>query len=191
MRDRVVCLVRRTEPGSTNTARARLAVACGFCAEVSVDADAALSQVLTLPAVSTYLAGRRAVVSARQLANIAAVLERLRCTAAGIPYRAGNTPDPQARSRRQHNKQRVTPTPANADLIDRVCRAAPVLACIVEESLTNRRLETIQPHMPAVDLSEHLDVLRGTSAEESPLQVWHRDGGPARVRMTATEGDDL
>ena len=97
LRDRVVCLVRRTAPGSAHTARMRLGVLCGFLAATSIDADADLAAVLTVPAISPYLNGQRQQVGARQLANIAAILERLRCTAQGLPCRAGDTPDPGER----------------------------------------------------------------------------------------------
>ncbi|TXH45400.1 MAG: hypothetical protein E6Q90_00785 [Actinobacteria bacterium] len=190
LRDRVVCLVRRTRPGSPHTARSRLSALCAFLAAADPGPERPLASVLTLPRISAFLASRRGEVSARQLANLAAMLERARCTAHGIPYRASNTADPGARSARQRNKHRPEPTEANAALIASVCAARPVLASIVEGDLTNHRLEHIQPHLPRADLAEHHAVLRGPAEESSP-QVWHRAAGTAQAEEKATEGKDL
>ena len=177
LRDRVVCLVRRTAPGSPHTARMRMGVLCGFLAATPIDADAGLVAVLTVPAISTCLNGQRQQVGARHLANIAAILERLRCTAKILPYRAANTPDPGKRSARQANKFRAEPSEANRQLIEAVCRPRPVLAAIVGSGLTNSRLERIQPHLPQVDLDAHRGILRGHPDTSLDGQVWQ----PAEV----------
>lgn len=192
VRVRVLCLVRRTGPGSANTALLRLGALCAFLSTVQLDEDTPLASVLKVPAISVFLAARRDKVGARQLANISAMLERLRCTAHGLPYRAGNTADPATSSPRKRIRSRVTPSDANRKLIDQVCQPRPVLASIVKQHLTNHRLEHIEPHLPTADLSAHLGVLRGQPAdsrrepvEVSSAQVWH--AGPVSAQPQETE----
>lgn len=165
LRARLLCLVRRTEPVSPNTAAMRLAALCAVCATVDIDSDASLGEVLSVPTINSFLAGRRAQIGGRPLANLSAILRRLRCTALGLPYRAANTPDPQALSARQRNKVRPEPSEANRLLIVEVCRPVPVLVSILTLGLTNHRLEKIQPHLPSADLCGHIDVLRGETTE--------------------------
>jgi hypothetical protein len=142
-----------------------------------------------VPAVSSFLAGRRDKVSARQLANISAILERLRCTAHGLPYRAGNTADPGVRSQRQVNKARPEPAEANRRLIAQVCQPRPVLASIVNSRLSNHRLEHIQPHLPEADLDAHRAALRGLPRDSRANQVWHGESVSAQPKETeATKG---
>lgn len=185
----MLCLVRRTTPGSANTARLRLGALCAFLASVDLPDDADLATVLTVPAVNVFLAGRRDTVSARQLANVSAILERLRCTAHRLPYRAGNTVDPAARNQRQVNKARPTPTDGNRRLIKQVCQPRPVLASLVNLRLSNNRLEPLQPHLPPVDLDDYRAVLRGLPSDGGHHEVWHDQPVSAQPQETeATEG---
>ena len=189
-RDRVLCLVRRTAPSSPNTAAVRLSALCAFCATVEPGPDTALGEVLTVPAVNAFLHDRRGQVSDRQLANLSALLERLRCVAHGLPYRATNTADPGARSEHQRNKTRATPTAGNAALIEQVCTPRAVLAAVVEMGLTHRRLERAQPHLPTADLSAHLTVLRGETDNEPGPVVWQSGEVSAQVDAQAPNLED-
>ena len=189
VRERALCLVRRTAPGSASTARQRLGALCAFLATVDLSDDTELATVLTVPTVSSFLGGRRDKVSARQLANLSAILERLRCTAHGLPYRAGNTADPGVRSQRQVNKARPEPAEANRRLIAQVCRARPVLSSIVNSRLSNSRLEHIQDHLPKPNLDAHRAVLRGLPCTSEDGEVWHTESDSAQHQETeATKG---
>ena len=155
MASQVRCVVRRTRPGSVQVAKYRLSTLCGALATTTITGTPALAEVLTTPMINAYLRGQ----SQRTGANRKAVLERLRQTALGVPYRGGNTADPAAK--RSRAKRPAAPTLGQRALLERVCAPAPLLGTLTEPGTGYDQVHQVTAFLPPADLPAHREVLRG------------------------------